>query len=491
MSRILFVTPELAPWVKSGGLGDVSRSLPTALRDIGLDVRVLLPAYPPLLAAFPDAQPVAELARAGAALPAAQLLETQTDDGLPLLLLDCPALYRRAGSAYQTAERIDFFDNALRFGLLSKTAALLGTRDSPLTWRPDLIHCNDWPCGLAPAYLHFDRAKAPTAATLMTVHNLAFQGNFPAHMLADVGLPTEAYGMNGVEFWGQLSFMKAGLQFADAISTVSPRYAQEIQEPEFGGGFEGLLRGRKNDLHGILNGIDETVWHPATDTYLPQRYDVDSIEKKAGNKAALQRHLGLTVDSKLPLLGAVSRITHQKGLDLLLEIADDIAALPAQLALLGTGEKALEAQLAQLAERHPGRFAVHIGFDEALAHLIEAGADIFLMPSRFEPCGLNQLYSLRYGTPPVVRATGGLADTVVDCTAATLADGTANGYCFNDISGKDLLVAIQRALSGWHDKTLWRSLQTQGMRRDSGWKPTALRYRSLYEEVLRKARYLA
>jgi len=473
--------------MKSGGLGEVSHSLPTALRDIGLDVRILVPAYPPLLAAFPNASLVADIAPAGA-LPAARLLKAQADHGLPLLLLDCPALYRRAGSAYQTSEGIDFDDNALRFGLLCKTAALLGSRNSPLTWRPKLIHCNDWPSGLTPAYLHFEREKAPTAATLMTVHNLAFQGNFAPDTLAALDLPPQAYGMDGVEFWGQLSFMKAGLQFADSISTVSPRYAQEIQEPAFGCGFEGLLRGRQNDLHGILNGIDEIVWNPATDTYLPQSYDLDSIERKAANKEALQRCLGLTVDASVPLLGSVSRITYQKGLDLLPEIADDIAAMPAQLALLGSGEKALEAQLVQLAERHPGRFGIHIGFDEALAHLIEAGADIFLMPSRFEPCGLNQLYSLRYGTPPVVRSTGGLADTVVDCTTTTLADGTANGYCFNEVSGKAFLTAVQRAVSGWHDTALWRRLQAQGMQRDSGWKHTAARYRQLYEEVIRKTR---
>ncbi len=489
MPRILFVTPELSPWIKSGGLGDVSHSLPRALRDIGLDVRILVPAYPSILAALPDAHSVAELAPGGGALPAATLLEAQIEDGLPLLLLDCPPLYRRAGSAYQSLDGIDFPDNALRFGLLCRTAALLGSRDSPLPWHPELLHCNDWPCGLAPAYLHFERAKTQTAATLMTVHNLAFQGNFAAQTLAELGLPPEAYAVDGVEFWGQLSFMKAGLQFADAISTVSPRYATEIQEPEFGCGLDGLLRERKADLYGVLNGIDENVWNPATDSALPQCYDYDSIEKKAANKEALQRRLGLTVDAAIPLLGSIGRITHQKGLDLLPEIADKLAALPAQLALLGTGEKALEARLVQLAERHPGRVAIHIGFDETLAHLIEAGADIFLMPSRFEPCGLNQLYSLRYGTPPVVRFTGGLADTVVDCTAQTLEDGTANGYCFQEISGTELLNAIVRATSGWHDPALWHRLQAQGMRRDSGWKPTAGRYRSLYDGVLNGRRY--
>lgn len=483
MLRVLFVTPELAPWIKSGGLGEISRSLPAALHEAGVDVRILVPAYPPLLAAFPEAHLVAEVAEPGGRLLPAQLLEARLECGIPLILIDCQDYYRRAGTAYQDMDGQDFADNALRFGLLSKVAAVLGSRGSPYPWRPDVVHCNDWPCGLAPAFLHFERRMAKKAATVMTVHNLAFQGIFPSSTLADLGLPPESFTMDGVEFWGKLSFMKAGLQFAGRITTVSPRYAAEIQVEEFGCGLAGLLRWRTRDLAGILNGIDTRVWNPATDPLLVRRYDYAHIEAKAANKAALQRRMRLAEDASLPLLGVVSRITQQKGLDLLPEIAGDIARLPAQLVLLGRGDKVLEGRLAQLAARWPGQFAVSIGFDEELAHLIEGGADIFLMPSRFEPCGLNQMYSLRYGTPPVVRATGGLADTVVNCTRAALAEGRANGFMFENATADDLLEAIRRALAAWQDKALWRRLQGNGMKQDFGWTQTAARYRALYEEL--------
>ena len=484
MPRVLFATPELAPWMKSGGLGEISRSLPAALLEAGVDVRILVPAYPSLLAAFPEAHLLAEVAEPGGRLPSARLLEARLECGVPLLLIDCPALYRRSGSAYQDADGRDFADNALRFGLLSKIAAVLGSRGSPCSWRPDIVHCNDWPCGLAPAFLHFERRMAKKAATLMTVHNLAFQGIFPRTTLDDLGLPPESFAMDGVEFWGSLSFMKAGLQFAGRITTVSPRYAGEIQDEEFGAGLAGLLRWRKEDLTGILNGIDTRAWNPATDPLLAQRYDFAHIEAKAANKAALQKLMGLREDASVPLLGSVSRITQQKGLDLLPLIAEEIARLPAQLVLLGQGDKSLERQLAQLAERFPGQFAISIGFNEEQAHLIEGGADIFLMPSRFEPCGLNQMYSLRYGTPPVVRATGGLADTVVGCTPASQAKGTANGFMFERATAEELLDAIRRAATAWHDKALWRKLQKSGMKQDFSWARTAARYRALYRELV-------
>jgi starch synthase len=483
MLRVLFVTTELGPGMKSGGLGEISHSLPAALLLAGVDVRILVPAYPALLAAFPEAHLVAEVVEPGGALAAARLLEARLECGVPLILLDCPAYYRRAGSAYQDAAGEDFADNALRFGLLSKIAAVLATRGSPYPWRPDIIHCNDWPCALAPAYLHFERRKAKKPATVMTVHNLAFQGLYPPSVLPDLGLPPEAFAMEGVEFWGSLSFMKAGLYYADRITTVSPRYALEILDETLGYGLAGLLRWRSRDLAGILNGIDTAAWNPATDPLLAQRYDFPRIEAKAANKAALQKRLGLAEGASIPLLGLVSRFTEQKGVDLIAEIAEEIAALPAQLALLGTGDKALERNLARMAARHPGQFAVTVGFDEELAHLIEAGSDIFLMPSRFEPCGLNQMYSLRYGTPPIVHATGGLADTVVDCTKESLSDGSANGFAFGQPSAQALLGAVRRAVSAWNDTLLWRKLQENGMKRDFGWARTAGRYRALYEEL--------
>ena len=476
--KVLFVTPELGPWMKSGGLGEISSSLPAALLEAGVDVRTLVPAYAPLLAAFPAARLVAELAPAGGELAASRLLEAKADNGVPLLMLDCPAYFRRSGTAYLDADGNDFGDNHLRFGLLSRIAALLGSEASPLRWRPDILHCNDWPCGLAPAHLHFMPGKK--SATVMSIHNLAFQGIFPADVMPALGLPAAAFSIDGVEFWGQLSFMKAGLHYADRLTTVSPRYAEEIQTEEFGYGFAGLLRWRREHLSGILNGIDTHVWNPATDPALPRRYEFAHLHGKGANRAALRARFGLEDSPAVPLLGNVGRITHQKGLDLLAGIIDDIAALPAQLVLLGTGDRTIEASLLQAAARHPGRVAVDIGFDDGLAHLIEAGADMFLMPSRFEPCGLNQMYSLRYGTPPIVRQTGGLADSVVDCTPATLADNSANGFSFGPATGEALLAAIRRAVGAWQERAVWRKLQRSGMRMDFAWQHAAARYQEVY-----------
>lgn len=479
--RVLFVAPELAPWMKSGGLGDVAHALPLALRQIGVDVRVLAPAYSPLKQAHPDARPVAAFPSLGGSFPPARLFEAETADGLPLLLIDCPAAYERAGSAYQDASGHDWHDNHLRFGLLSRITALLGRNDSPYSWLPRVVHCNDWPCGLAPAYLHYD--GHPHVPTVMTVHNLAFQGNFAAAAVAELALPAHAFAVDGVEFYGQLSFLKSGLHFADRLTTVSPRYAEEIQTPEYGCGLDGLLRSRRERLTGILNGIDTQRWNPAADPLIARPYDRTKLEAKADNKRQLQAQLGLPIDTAVPLLGCVARVTYQKGLDLLPQIGDELAALPAQLALLGQGEKPLEEALRALARRFPANFAVVIGYDEALAHLIEAGADMFLMPSRFEPCGLNQMYSLRYGTPPVARATGGLADTVVDCNPATVAANSANGFLFGEPSAGALLAAVRRAIEAWKDPALWRRLKDNGMSRDFGWAEAARRYRSIYGEL--------
>ena len=420
----------------------------------------------------------------GGNLLPARLLEATADNGVPLLLVDCPGYYVRAGSAYLDGAGNDFADNHLRFGLLSRIAALLACGESPLRWHPDILHCNDWPCGLAPAYLHF--MEGAKAATVMSIHNLAFQGIFNADTIGALDLPAAAFSADGVEYWGKLSFMKAGLHFAQRITTVSPRYAEEIQTEAFGYGFAGLLRWRQGDLTGILNGIDMRAWDPATDPYLPRRYEFAHLKGKDANKTSLRQRLGLTQAPSCPLLGAVSRVTHQKGLDLLAEIGEEIALLPAQLALLGAGDKHLEASLMALAGRHPEQFSVTLGYDEGLAHQIEAGADIFLMPSRFEPCGLNQMYSLRYGTPPVVRATGGLADTVVDCSEATLAAGTANGFVFEDATAQALLETIRRAIAAWHDKALWRKLQRNGMLLDLGWARAAEAYKAIYAGLSKK-----
>ena len=467
--RVLFVTPELAPWVKTGGLGEVAQALPTALAAAGAQLRVLVPAYPALRAAFPQARTVAQFPSPGGALPPARLLEAPGSP--PLWLLECPSLFEREGSPYQTPQRADWPDNDLRFGLLSRIAALLGGDASPLEWRPDVVHCNDWQSGLAPAYLA--HAPGKRAATVMTIHNLAYQGLFARDSLAPLALPAAAFAPDGLEFYGKLSFLKAGLYFADLISTVSPGYAREIQTAELGFGLDGLLRARAGDLVGILNGIDTELWDPARDPLIAQRYDAEWLERKAPNKAALQRAFGLPETAGAPLLGMASRLVPQKGADLVLAVADDQVRAGAQLAILGTGEREIESALLALAARHPRHVAVRIAFDEPLAHLIEAGADLFLMPSRFEPCGLNQLYSMRYGTPPVVRRTGGLADSVSETT----------GFLFDEATPQALRAALARALEAWRKPSAWRELQQNGMRRDVGWDGPARAYLAAYRRV--------
>lgn len=482
--KVLYLAPELAPWMKSGGLGDVARALPETLRAGRTDVRVLIPGYSPLLAAFPDAKCVAELPKPNGVFAATRLLEAKTETGLTLYLIDCPEYYVRAGTAYLDPNGDDFSDNALRFGLLSYIGALIASTDNPLSWQPNVLHANDWPGALAPVYLK--NGLSSQAKTVFTVHNLAFQGLFPPATLATLGLPAELFNSDGLEFWGMMSFLKGGLVWADHLVSVSPRYAEEIQTSEYGCGMDGLLRSRSTHLTGVLNGIDEAAWNPATDTHLPTRYSAARLGSKAKNKEALQARLGLTPDASIPLMGVISRLTHQKGLDLLAEIAPALTELPAQIVVLGRGERHLETAFRELAQRYPTQIAAVIDFDEALAHQIEAGADMFLMPSRFEPCGLNQMYSLRYGTPPVVRNTGGLADTVVDATEANLAENTANGFMFEEASAQALMATIERAVSLYRKPKAWRALQKTGMAQELGWKTAAASYRALYKDLLTK-----
>ena len=469
--NVLFVTSELAPWVKTGGLGDVAAALPPALTKAGNDVRILVPYYPALRQALPRATAVVSLDSFGALFANSALHEARVGN-LSLLMLDCPAYYDRPGNPYLGPQGRDWPDNYLRFGLLSRVAAWLGSDENTLPWQPDVIHCNDWQSALAAAYLRL--LPGGRARSLVTIHNLAFQGLFPRDAVQQIGLPESSWSMDGVEFYGHLSFLKAGLRFADAITTVSPTYAREIQTEADGMGLGGLLHHRAANLHGILNGIDDNEWDPAHDLHLPYPYDVDNLDAKAANKHALQAQLHLPQRDDLPLLGIVSRLTHQKGLDLVTTLSDVLPALPVQLAVLGSGDGALEELFRHIAERHRNHIAVKIGFDESLAHRIEAGADMFLMPSRFEPCGLNQMYSLRYGTPPIVRATGGLADTVID---------GVNGFTFLEPTPAALLATLQRAVATWRDRSRWRHLQQDGMARDHGWAVPAQRYSQLYASL--------
>lgn len=484
--KILFATPECAPYVKTGGLGDVSAALPAALAALGHDVHILLPAYRGMKVSGEIGDGV-ELPPYGP-WPAAQLVPVKLANGVTLLLLACPALYQRPGGPYVDASGHDYHDNVMRFGMMSRVAALLGTVHSPLRgWVADVVHANDWPCGLAPLYLAQHRLVSPqdkTAGSVLTIHNLAFQGVFPMDTADLLGVPPQWRGMDGVEFWGQLSMLKAGIQFAAAITTVSPTYAREIQTVAHGVGFDGILRARATHLHGILNGIDEEQWNPASDPLLPAHFGANDLAGKASCKKALQARVGLPTDPKAMLFAMVSRLTAQKGVDLVLGALQRIVSGGAQLVVLGTGAPELQEALREAARKHPKSVAVTVGFDEGLAHLIEAGADAFLMPSRFEPCGLNQMYSQAYGTPPIVGPVGGLLDSVTDASVDP-ANGT--GFVMTGCDAEGLDDAIARAMRLWREPQQWRRIQANGMARDFGWEDSALRYVEIYERAALEA----
>jgi starch synthase len=481
--KILFATPECAPYVKTGGLGDVSAALPATLAALGHDVRVLMPAYRGMKVSG-EIGDAAEIPPHGP-WPAAQLLPVRTDSGVTLLLLACPQLYQRPGGPYVDSGGNDYADNVLRFGFLSRVAALLGTEQSPCAnWRADIVHANDWPCGLAPLYLAQARAfgsGAPVAASVMTIHNIAFQGMFPMHHADMLGIPHLWRGIDGVEFWGHLSMLKAGLQYADAITTVSPSYAREIQTEAFGVGLDGVLRARAARLSGILNGIDARIWNPAEDRLIAQTYDSATLDAKARNKAALQARCGLAADPTAMLFGVVSRLTSQKGIDLVLGGLKALLAQGGQLAVLGQGDPGLQQALQDAARQSPQQVSVSVSFSEEMAHLIEAGADCFLMPSRFEPCGLNQMYSQAYGTPPLVGPVGGLLDSVRDATRDP-ADGT--GFVMERIDAIGFESALGRAFEAYRDAARWRRIQANGMARHFGWEDSAGRYLEVYRQAI-------
>lgn len=477
--KVLFATSEAHPLAKTGGLADVSGALPAALREIGVDARVLMPGYP---AAMAKAGKLLEIFRIK--LPehgeTALLVGAFPDSGAPVYFIEHAGYYAREG-LYQDNSGHDWPDNAMRFGLLSQFAALLAGPKTPLDFRPDVLHCNDWQTGLAPAYLHFESA-APTP-TVFTVHNLSYQGIFPPEELKQLGLPQESFAIDGIEYYGNLSFLKAGLFYASHLTTVSPTYASEIQTETFGAGMHGLLAARSQDLTGILNGIDMREWNPATDPHLVAPYSAGNLAGKAAGKLALQTELGLQVDPGTPLLGMVSRLTTQKGSDVVIEAVPQLLRLGVQLAVLGGGEAGLEIAWRRLADAHPGRIAAVIGYNEGLAHRIEAGADVFLMPSRFEPCGLNQMYSQRYGTPPVVHKVGGLADTVTQATLGSLADGMATGFVLDRLDSESLVSAVNRAVILYRHKLAWQKLMRNGMARDFGWTKSAHQYLGVYKKI--------
>ena len=467
MTSVLSVASEAYPLVKTGGLADVVGALPAALAPHGVITTTLLPGYPalaPLIAAGKPVHRWTDLLGTEARLIASTIGEH------PLLILDAPQLFARVGGLY------DHVDDWRRFAALGRAAAALGA-GAVKAQRFDIVHAHDWQAALAPTYLRY--LPGPRARTVVTVHNIAFQGRFDAAIFAELGLPAESWAVDGVEYYGGVGFLKAGLEAADAITTVSPTYAAEIRDPRFGMGLEGLIDTRRDRVSGIVNGIDAAVWNPATDSALPRRYTAQTLPGRATNKRAVERVFALDVDDG-PIFTVISRLTWQKGMDVLAECLDELVARGGRLALLGSGDAALENAFLAAAARHPGRVGVTIGYDEPLSHLLQGGADAILIPSRFEPCGLTQLYGLAYGCVPVVARTGGLADTVIDANEAALAAGVATGFQLGEVGVNSLSHAIRRAIDAFAASAVWAQLQANGMRADFSWGQSGRRYADLY-----------
>jgi starch synthase len=475
--RALSVVSEVFPLVKTGGLADVAGALPSALAPLDVELRTLVPGYPAVLAALTGAATVHERDLFGGH---ARVLAGSAA-GPSVFAIDAPHLYARPGNPYTAPDGADWGDNALRFAGLARIGADIGLGAVP-GFVPDIVHAHDWQAGLTPAYLHYE-STGRRPGTVMTIHNLAFQGQIPATLLGTLGLPAGSYTIDGVEYYGAIGMLKAGLQFADRITTVSPTYAAEIQTPAGGMGLGGLLTARTSVLSGIANGIDTAVWNPAADALIAAPYDTRRIARRAVNKAALAERLGLDCGPPRLLFGVVSRLSEQKGIDLVLAALPALLQADACLAVLGTGDAALQGALVSAATTHPGRVGVMAGYDEGLAHLMQAGCDALLVPSRFEPCGLTQLCALRYGALPVVSRVGGLADTVIDANQAALAAEVATGVQFAPVTAAALTAAIQRVAGLWKHRETWRRIQSNGMHTDVGWSTPARAYAALYSEI--------
>ena len=483
--KVLHAAAEVFPLVKTGGLADVVGALPEALMAQGADVRLVLPGLPAILAGLKDPQVICELGAIFGAGRVTLRLGRLAHNGVPTYVIDAPYLYQRPGNPYLAPDGSEWPDNLQRFGLLGWVAAHLAAGELDSAWTPDVLHAHDWHAAMACAYAACH--PATRAATVFTIHNLAYQGLFDEGDFHLLGLPSRLLVPGGLEFHGQLSFMKAGLKYAHRITTVSPTYAHEIATDAFGCGLDGVIRARGSEVSGILNGVDGNVWNPATDPLIAAPYSASRMDGKGQCKAALQQELGLNVDARAPLFAVVSRLTSQKGLDLLLDALPALLNFPVaggpQLAVEGNGDPALEAAFAQAAALHPGRVAVRLVYDEALAHRMMAGADAMLVPSRFEPCGLTQLYALRYGTVPVVRQVGGLADTVVGVTPATVQDDLATGFTFGPATPSALAQALLQAVSAYAQPALWHRLMQRGMVQNFSWDAAAAQYMALYRDA--------
>nr|WP_319484836.1 glycogen synthase GlgA [uncultured Cohaesibacter sp.] len=476
--NVLFVASECSPFVKTGGLADVIGSVPKALEHLGHTIKILLPAYPDVSGWLKHGDVLLELEDLFGGPARVYSVRAK---GLNLLLLDAPHLYDRKGTLYLDEDGFDWEDNPVRFGALSLIGAKIGL-DGIGGWKPDLVHVHDWQAGLVPVYMKQSGRQAPP--TVITIHNIAFQGLFDGSVVQTLGLSEGMFNPDGFEYWGHAGFLKGGLAFADKITTVSPTYATELLTPEFGMGLEGLLRSRKQDLSGILNGIDLTVWDPQEDPALLKTYSPKSLKRKAANRQWLEEKFNLVSNPEAPLFGVVSRLTTQKGLDLLLEVIPTLIERNARLVVLGNGDKKLEDAYLAAAAYAPDHVAVEIGYNEELAHQIQGGVDALLVPSRFEPCGLTQLYALRYGTIPVVSRTGGLADTVVDANAAALATKCATGIQYSPSTVEALEMAVHKTCDLFTDNKKWKSMIRRAMIAEVGWDQSAKLYEELYQSLV-------
>ncbi len=477
MKKILFASSEAHPLIKTGGLADVAGSLPRALADLSQDIRLILPNYQSLK----TTEEVRFISSVNVNNQDANILETKLPGSDVIVwLVDCPSLFNTPGNPYLDENGNTWGNIADRFTLFCRVVVEVAMNRAHLDWSADVVHCNDWQTGLVPALLSIE---SNTPSTVFTIHNMAYQGMFPETTFSELNLPVQLWHPNGVEYHKMLSFIKGGLVYSDRITTVSPTYAQEIQSPEYGYGLEGLLSHQHEILSGIINGMDLNQWNPSTDTSISEPYDVNSLEKKMINKTSLQARFSLPVNKSVPVFGLISRLVEQKGIDLVLECLKEMIEMPLQFILLGSGDKSVEQRLLDFARLYPKKIAVTIGYDEALAHQIEAGVDIFLMPSRFEPCGLNQMYSQRYGTIPIVRETGGLADTIEDAMPKSLIKNTATGVSFKQATPGALLEAIKRSMLLYHDKKNWRKMQITAMNKDFSWQNSAKQYLALYEAI--------
>jgi starch synthase len=471
--KVLYVASEAYPLAKVGGLGDVAGALPTALRERGVDVRLMLPAYPSAMATAHGLAAGPVLGEVLAGYPSRLHSATMPGTELPLWLVDCPRLYAREGGPYHDDVGTEWPDNHLRFGLLARACASIALAGNMIGWRPDIVHANDWQTGLVPFFLKSWHAFVPQC--VFTVHNMAYQGLYDWTEIGPLGVPMHGHRTEGIEFWGRASFLKAGLAFADRITTVSPTYAREIQRAPLGEGLEGLMAARAKDTVGILNGIDDCLWNPATDEMIERRYAIDSLDRKGDNTAALRSDLGLEPEARRPLLGMVSRLATQKGVDILLAALPAILAEGCQIAVLGEGDQALELALCDASRARPQDVAVRVAFDETRAHRMIAGCDMIAMPSRFEPCGTVQLLAQRYGTLPVAREVGGLADTIRD---------GRDGFTFAEATPDALVGSVRRAVGAYRTPALWRRMQRDAMAKDLSWTSCTQLYVDLYRHLL-------